>query len=269
MGTIYSETFFLIIGEKEEKNLMQNVSIYTCVTGGYDAKVPRLYRSTSIDSAVVYSDDLGIKANGWSVSVLQSPAKIHELSLINRWHKLFPQKLLTDTYISIYIDGNIQITKDLFPLITQFQQSGAAFGCLKHPQRGSVSEEAEACLRLNKFTDTDKRNINFQLAGYYRDGFPKNHPLFAAGVLFRKHSSDKLLDEAMSLWWDEIRRKTSRDQISLPYVLWKTGLKYHVFDIDIFSNNYFLRHPHNAEPYFFGRLQQLKNKIRSKIMYFI
>ena len=219
-------------------------TVYTCITSGYDKKLSPVPTQGCIDSYVLFTNDPRVASAGWDVRDLASPPYVNRANLINRYHKLFPTLLLGDTDVSIYIDGNIEIKRDIWPLVDQFLQSGKLFGCFKHPQRANILQELEACVSLGKFRATDRVKAPDQINYYILEGFPIDSQLQAATILFRKHEHEALLMEAMTLWWDQINNYTCRDQLSLPYILWKTGLPFMSFDLNIFDNEYFVRHPH-------------------------
>jgi hypothetical protein len=124
---------------------------------------------------------------------------------------------------SIYVDGNIRIIGDLGPLIKEFKESRAAFGVFKHQDRTNIFEEADACIELGKFDDRDKERVKDQLKVYSELGLPLDQPLTDNGIIFRWHKHPKLSD-AMSSWWEQLQSFSKRDQISLPYVVWKNNL---------------------------------------------
>jgi len=59
-----------------------------------------------------------------------------------------------------------------------------------------------------------------QVEGYRLEGYPERNGLAASGLMIRNHNSKKV-DEFMNRWWEEIRLKSKRDQLSFNYVLWK------------------------------------------------
>ena len=219
-------------------------TVYTCITKGYEISLPPAPAQDCINSCVLFTNDSSLVSPGWEVRRLVSSPRIKRADLINRYHKLFASTLFNDTDISVYIDGNIEIISNICPLIDSFLQSGKSFGCLKHPQRSNIIQELEACSKLGKFKEDDYAHAFDQVDAYLKDGFPLEMPLQAATILFRKHVQDPLLNEAMTLWWEQLNKYTCRDQLSLPYVLWKTALSFMSFDLDIFDNEYFIRHPH-------------------------
>ena len=223
-----------------------NITIYTCITSAYDAPLPMGLFSDCVGSCIMFTDDATIDAPGWEVKALASPSSITSPNFINRYHKFFPHRVLGNVDISIYIDGNMKIIKDIGPLVDSFVASGKEIGVFSHPQRSNIVEEACACIDLNKFSDEDSVSVVEQLENYARDGYKLSSQLYAAGVLFRRHRNKDFLDQTMSLWWEQINNYCSRDQISLPYVLWKSSAPHEVYNIDIFDNPYFQRLAHGS-----------------------
>lgn len=193
---------------------------------------------------VLFSDNENIKAEGWQVKPIDRTLDILRGDLINRYYKFFPSIVLPRADFSIYVDGNLHIKSDLMPMINTMVQENAVLGCAKHSQRKTIAEEVEVCLKLGKFKGDDYVRANLQLESYMKQQMPLESPLCAAGILVRNQRSSKLLP-AMQLWWNEINKYTARDQISLPFVLWKTGLPYHQFDFNVLGDNpYFKRNTH-------------------------
>lgn len=239
------------------------VTVYSCIASYYDMPHRLSIDLDCIDSYKLFTDGNCIEELGWEVNELVSQSEVSEPNLINRYHKFFPHRILSETDISIYIDGNIRIVGDIAPLLKKFLESDKIIGVLKHPQRTNIIEECFACFELNKFKAEDKSVIVEQIEDYVKEGFKLDSELYAATVIFRRHADIEVLDKAMSLWWRQINKYCSRDQISLPYILWKTQVPYEVFDIDIFNNPYFQRMPHRDSSLSLGR------KIANKCMAFL
>jgi hypothetical protein len=98
----------------------------------------------------------------------------------------------------------------------------AAIGVFRHPNRRTVREEAQACRDNLKFDSFDKRRVGAQLAFYESEGFNLETPVSANYLIVRDHAYPGL-PLTMSLWWSQLFEYTKRDQMSLNYVLWKTG----------------------------------------------
>ncbi len=221
---------------------MHKIIIYSAVVLDYDMVFKPNFSTKSIE-CILFSDSPA-SIRGWkTLPIDRSVAK--SSSLINRWYKIFPHKVFPDADISIYIDGNIRILSDLDILIDEFINSNAALGVFSHMERTTIFEEAEACRALGKFDENDKKAINNQLKVYTKFGFPKTQLLTDNGIIFRRHGHPKLA-EAMELWWTHLNQFTKRDQISLPFVVWKYDLPVKVWNWSFRAggNAYFLPYKH-------------------------
>ena len=232
------------------------VVVYTCVSSGYDVVPSPAEEQRSGYEYLLFSEEESCTPPGWRHRDFISPRNIVQPNLINRYHKIFPDQLSMDADISVYIDGNVRIKRDLSPLLSEFWKSEKIFGCFRHPQRDTIREEVDACLLLGKFKSAENGLSSEQLRFYAADGFPMDFPLQVATVLFRRHDGPEVLSEAMALWWKQINIFTARDQVSLPYVLWKTQLPFVSFEIDIFNNVYFERENHLRGRSFIERLKR-------------
>ena len=236
--------------------------IYTNISKRYESRLPIIKDNNiplyvNIDNGIVDKYD-----NRTKYYEISHPSDIWRSDFINRYYKFFSEKIFSANDISIYIDGNVDIMRNLDPLVSEFIDSKTSLGIMRHNQRDNILEEVEACKVNNKFKEDDQNKILNQINSYNAEGYPQDYPLFTATVIFRRHNYDKKLNQAMELWWEQVKRFTCRDQISLPFVLWKTQLKHHIFDIDIFNNKYFLRRPHGSNNYYYYKY---KNKILNMI----
>ena len=119
-------------------------------------------------------------------------------------------------------EKTIQVT----PLVQQMD--GYDIGLFPHELRDRVEDEVAACVARGKVQDAGP--IRAEYAAYRAEGFADAAgSLSENAVLFRRHGAQPVRD-AMALWWDLVARHSGRDQISLPYVVWKTGLPVHRFD---------------------------------------
>jgi hypothetical protein len=111
----------------------------------------------------------------------------------------------------------------------------------KHPQRNSVAEEVH-------FMDTEIKKNNRYLVKRYDIGTIKeqantyfadkkfiDNKLFSMGFFGFHKSAAKLMTE----WLSHNEKFSLQDQVSFPYILVKSKLKYKVLDLNILKNNYF------------------------------
>lgn len=130
-----------------------------------------------------------------------------------------PDELFDNYEYSIYADIKRPITSNFDSMIS-FLQDGSDFLIRTHPERDCAYKEAEFLLRKNRYDNSD---ILKQVEFYKKEGFPTHSGLYWSAQLFRRHTKE--LKEFSKLWWEQVERFSYRDQISLPYVVWKTGIK--------------------------------------------
>lgn len=222
---------------------MERIVVYTCITKNYDWLLPPLWTSPNLQY-ICFTDNLYLRCKGWKILPLPSISATNDGNLANRFCKFFPWKILPDNYWSLYIDANIRLLCDPSGIISAAEGIGAEIAIPNHPQRSDLWQEAEACKQLNKFTDSDLAVLDAQLARYDSSGMPKNSGLTGNGIIFRSGQSERLLP-VMEKWWIELSEGVKRDQISLPFVLWSTGMP--IYRIPFFvwdPNPYFRIVPH-------------------------
>lgn len=97
---------------------------------------------------------------------------------------------------------------------------------LRHPERDCIYEEAEESAHHKRWTGS-RQNVRRQAAAYRRAGHPAHWGLFHAGMIVRRNTpAMRAFDDA---WWQEYKRWTSQDQISLPPLLRTSDLKWHAW----------------------------------------
>ena len=214
--------------------------IYTSVFGAFEEPWPPLRQSPSIHTELI--SDADESPSGWSKKY--SPSQdFGSPRLNNRHHKMLHYTSLSPEGVSVYVDANVRPINNLLPLFEAFQESGADIGMYRHYARSSVRDEARACLLRKKVDNPDA--VADELKFYEDAGFPDKGGMWEGSVIFRRHSS-QALHGAMQEWWDLYSRFQTRDQFSLPFVIWKHGLK--VYDLDEHSpgrEHYFVRLQHS------------------------
>lgn len=74
---------------------------------------------------------------------------------------------------------------------------------------------------------------------YRSEGFPENAEMVQTGIEVRRHNDPNLI-KFNELWFDEVRTKSKRDQLSFNYVAWKLNFSYVMFDYAVlFSPKFF------------------------------
>ena len=63
-----------------------------------------------------------------------------------------------------------------------------------------------------------------QLSDYRLAGFPLHFGMREFSIIYRDHNNKECYD-LMKEWWEHVNKYTMRDQLSLPFILWKNGKK--------------------------------------------
>lgn len=137
-------------------------------------------------------------------------------------HRLFPQ-----ARYSIWVDSKSQFRRDpLGVLEALLWRTNSVLAISEHGARSSVYDEGKAVVKKHKATPEE---VEVQLTQYRHDGFPDDKrfngkkALSEASVIVRENTA--LTNLLMCLWFNEVVRFTSRDQLSFPYVLRRLNVK--------------------------------------------
>lgn len=224
---------FIILKEIEKHMKLRKV-VYTVITGKYDnlRSQPRIKGWDYI----CFTDDPELKSEFWDIC--QVPAD-DELDSIKRQRKIkiLAHEYLSEYDLSVYIDGNVRIIGDLDQFIEKNCPESKGYVFIgEHPERDCIYDEAKACIKLRK---GDPKTIVNQVVAYYKEGFPKHYGLTQSCIVIRYHNNEDC-KRLMESWWQEVKDKSHRDQLSLSYCEWKDGkAKITVLDKGIFDGDCF------------------------------
>lgn len=222
------------------------IVVYTCTFPDYDFIHAPLVITPGVDY-VLFGPSSPIDVKGWQWRTLPSEVEGFSQTMANRYCKIFPHRLFPDADVTIYVDGNITPRGDLRPLVDEFVGSGAEIGLFKHPRRNTLDEELAICKQSGKVKPADHGKADTQIATYFADGLPRDRVLTQNGVIIRRHDGPQL-EAAMQMWWDHMQMYAPRDQLSGPYVMWKSDLSMKVWPwIYSRENPYFLSFAHRAK----------------------
>lgn len=222
--------------EDREKNICHiksdaRVAVYTCIVGGYDKLSDPIFANDGYDFFVF--SDKKVKSDIWkNREIPQSAQKLKDKTLINRYLKMHPFEVFPEYDYAIYIDGNVCVISDISPLICAADKGKTGFAMHQHVLRDCIYEEAEACILYGK---GNPKKLGEQINRYKQEGFPEKYGMLEATVIIFNLKSQEC-KKLMSEWWKEFLNSDSkRDQIALPYILWKN--KYQISDVGYLGNN--------------------------------
>ena len=221
---------------KNEKYIINNnsnkkIAIYTCITGNYDKVEEPLIMESACDY-YLFTNNSNLKSNCWTIKEIpEEISKIDDNAKINRYIKMHPKEMFPDYDYAIYIDGNIKLVSIISKFIEKVNdKTGLAIH--RHCERKCIFDEIKACRAYGK---GNYSKLKEQVIRYKNEGFPKEYGMLECNVLvsdLKNENSKNIFDN----WWNEyLSSESMRDQIALPYVLWK--MKKKVEEVGNLGNN--------------------------------
>jgi len=202
------------------------IALITSVFGGYDPLRPA---PEGFDDTVAVTD---VKAPGWRCYV-EKPSEAPRLAA--KRAKMRPWEF-TDCDAAVWVDASIEIIDGIElrnmvePLLAQRD-----LWVWQHPEgRTDIREEGPVCWDWPKYRDYPIRE---QVAAYVADGLPERWGLFACGVMAWRFTPEA--KRFGQLWLQENRDWSIQDQISLPYLLWREGMRFGTFPANQYKNPWF------------------------------
>lgn len=188
--------------------------VYTVLTNNYDTLRMPIARPAGYEF-ICFTDNPNLQVSGWQMRYVQpsdNPVKQQ------REIKIRPHVFLPEFKFTIYHDASTQLKRDISYIIRNHFRGGSMFKL--HPTRRCVYTEGATCIELGK---DSAESINRQLDIYRADGMPANFGMYETGIIFRENRAD--VNAMCDAWWDQVKQYSHRDQVSLPYVLWKSGYR--------------------------------------------
>jgi hypothetical protein len=200
------------------------IIVYTVNIGGYDKLNPAPVHPNP-DFEFLYFTD-GEAPDGWNkVEIESGDRKASRFWKINS-HLLPPHD------ISIYVDASAYWKK--FPAKMINYLDDCDIGLPEHPTTNCVYDHALKCLQLKLGT---LMVIFKQVGRYANEGLPQNFGLTENGLIIRKNNAK--IKELNELWWKEYQEGSQRDQLSMPYALWKVKPKLKILPFSARENKWF------------------------------
>ena len=223
------------------------VCLYTAIAGGYDDLKAQPEQTIPCDFVCFTDEPPSAVVAPWRVvplpRVAGGSANLRAKLPKVRPHEAFAGLGGAPYDVTIWIDGSIQILRPAFAetLVEAARETGIAV--LRHSARDCIYDEAVAALDPKTRHKYVGMPMSEQVERYRVDGYPEHNGLMLGGLVARA-MGDPLVRAVGDAWWAEIERWSERDQLSLPYVLWKLGAGVRVVDIDVWDNPLFEVWPH-------------------------
>lgn len=202
------------------------IAVYYCIVGNYDNFQEPLFRPHNIDYYLF--TDRPISSD--IIIVKSIPEKLRDLSPsdINRYIKMHPKEFFDGYDYSIYLDGNVRVISDIRQWLVPASEAASGIAMHLHPSRDCLFDEAEVCMQIGK---GNKVKILKQIEEYESAGMPKHFGLFEATAIVVNLASEEAV-QLLNEWYIEYRNNESgRDQLALPYIIWKKGLPFNCIGI--------------------------------------
>jgi O-antigen biosynthesis protein len=218
---------------------MDRVAIYTAIFGGYDSL--RDQPACPGVDYVCFTDDPQLNSSQWTVRL--APSRYQHPRMSAKWFKMLSHKALADFRYTIWIDGGIQLASNHFADAMLSALDGRGIALIRHPVRDNILEEAEFSVELPRYRDLPMLG---QVAHYRSKGFKDDWGLYAGTIIVRDNAIRRIRC-LNRLWMKANLRWTYKDQLSLPYLLWKLDIEPAVISCDLWHNDLFSMVPHLSE----------------------
>ena len=219
--------------------MSHKLCVYTCITGDYDNLHEIKNPEKNIDY-YCFTNNQNLKSKTWKIIQIKNNGLDNQH--LSRKIKMLGHPIISDNYdVSLWMDASVVWDESITEFVkTYFKDT--LFAAFTHNARTSVYDEAVACLRLRKDT---KDQIVKTLDFFRTENFPDNLGLYEMTVFIKKHNDEKVI-EAMEMWFNMVRHHSKRDQLSFPYVIWKTNLEVAPINLSVWHNSWFHTIKHNS-----------------------
>lgn len=206
----------IIQNTKYQEIESKKIAVYTCITGNYDKLIEPVYVEPNVDY-YVFTDQMISTDSAWKKVDIVGDSFFQGLSpmMANRKLKILQNDMLMQYDYTVYIDGNIEIVAAVSPIIECMGKTKMAVHY--HRSRDCIFDEVISVKHLKKISGED---MDAQLECYRSEGFPEHFGLYENSILVR-NNKDSSIKSLMNSWWSEMIKYPTRDQLSLPYVIWK------------------------------------------------
>lgn len=213
------------------------IAVYTCIIGNYDNVLEPIYIEPEIDYYIFCDFEIPDESAWKKIDITSfEEYKKYTGIQLNRKIKMLPYDYLSGYDYTVYIDGNIEIVTGIRSLISNMRDYG--MGIHYHKERDCIYDEVSA---IEHYKKADIKLVKKQIQEYKAGGMPAHFGLFENSIIIRDHHNERI-HVLMREWWAEYLKFPTRDQLSLPFLVWKNGIP----DSDI----YILGHSINDNPRF-------------------
>ena len=166
---------------------------------------------------VAFTNRKDLTSDFWDVRYIE--LKHSSPRMDARYYKLNPHILFPNHDVSIWMDSQCYFTYDPKDIVNHFlTKQGADIAIHHHSDIDGLHHEAFGQAFMYK--NDNAKIVMRQFMDYLEEDFPvEKYDHFETGILLRKNT--KVTEMFNIWWWEEIKTKSLRDQLSCPYVVWK------------------------------------------------
>lgn len=192
--------------------------VYTAVFGDYDKIAEPRFVNPRLRYFAFTDTELPLDSV-WEKVDVSCHTKLEKLSNYQKakYIKIFPYEFFEEFKFSIWVDGNVNLVADTYPLA--ITAKGSPMATFSNPIHNCIYTEASYMVFQGRLGEQEAKK---QVSDYRIAGFPEHWGMMEFSIIYRDHA-DKQCRSLMREWWEHVNEYTMRDQLSLPYVLWKNG----------------------------------------------
>lgn len=212
------------------------IVVYSCHFGQHEPFNPQATGEGPGYDRVVFTDLPGLQAPGVQVRFLRPEdlPGVTDGKRLSRLPKLCPHLFFPNHDWAIYVDNCADLRVPPSAIVQTIEELHGGHPprgryLFKHRTRDCAYREALVCKRVGKITRAGYRQ---QVRAYKNEGFPQHHGLYMNTMMIQR-MGDEQTDRFNQAWFDHFMTTSQRDQISLPFMLWKTGCPATVLPLDL------------------------------------
>ncbi|UWU51561.1 glycosyltransferase [Limnospira platensis] len=198
----------------------QKIIVYTCNFGNYESVKEPLAVDPRVEY-ILFTDRKDIKSQTWKVVNIED--NLGDPRRTSRLPKILPHKYLPQHDISVYIDSSLELkTPDVLKMVEECME-GHEIALYKHYKRNCVYDEINYVMNSKDRVVVNKDLCLRTIKKYKEINYPKNNGLFENAFIFRSNTTP--IKHLNNLWWNDYEHGSERDQFTLMYALFLTGIK--------------------------------------------
>jgi hypothetical protein len=230
---------------------MEKILIISININKFDSfKEPKLKKNENYPWIYI-TDNLEIKSSFYNVIYLENLEILKQFDylkndmkkyyrVICKFVKINSHLIFPNYKFYLFIDASFEITnKKMYNIINNFINNDYKLVLFKPNKLNSIQEEIRFCFNLRSIPRSSAKHLRRR----YQDKDFIDNKLYETGIYFKKNCNE--INIFCDEWFKENLNIIYRDQISLPFILWKPSF---IINENIRNNK------------IFGRLKLHKNK---------